>query len=986
MKAPWQAGVLLVSDTPAHEVAHEVSHQVEHEVAHEVVHQVVHELAARLARDGIELQHAASADAVAALSGAVRAGSPPAVCVLADVPAPLALARALRRVWTGALLLACPAQALPALRRQMGYMPLLGPNVMLLDAGDPALAGEIVRAVQAEGRARQLRTTLQRANATLAPGAGNSAGIGAGGFQRLATAERYLARFLEQSAEAIVGLDQQDRVLYWNDAAARLLHLSAREARGRAVRDLPFWHADIGNALAQLHTGPEHAVAEVRAVRGTTVEVLEVALSAIADDHGAYAGAMLLLRDVSERHRQLALERSRSSEAISVANSRYRHLATLFDRAPGFLAVTRGPGHVFELANRAYLDTFGDRALLDRTMHDAFPELRDQAFLALRDEVYRTGEPFVGRDVPVGVRLRPDAALAQRYLDFVYQPLKGKEGRVWGIFCQGNDVTEQKLMRDELVAHQNELERLVAERTAELEEAQAALLHAQKLEAIGKLTGGVAHDFNNILQILRANLELLAREVDTADGPAKRVASAMVAVDRGTRLTAQLLAFARRQPLRPEPVDLAVVVRGLDDMLRRALGEAIDIDTVVGTALWATPVDRAQMENVLLNLAINARDAMDGAGRLTIELVNVELDRDYAARQDDLQPGQYVMLAVSDTGHGMSPAVLARAVEPFFTTKPEGEGTGLGLSMAYGFLKQSGGHLKIYSEPGKGTSVKLYLPRTFEAPLEPARAPGITVRGGHETILVVEDDADVRAVVTDGLTELGYTVLQAPHPEAALAVLQSGAPIDLLFTDVVMPGTLRSPELARIARAMLPGIAVLFTSGYTQNAIVHAGRLDPGVELLSKPYSRQQLALQVREVLDRHAVTPPAPGPDPGLAPGPAAEPAAEPARRKVLVVEDNDDGRELLCEMIGFLGYEATGASSGEEALPLLEASHILLTDIGLPGMSGLDLARRAHREHPGVRIVFASGGARPEVDFPCGAIRKPFSMEQLEEALGGR
>ncbi|WP_338761117.1 response regulator [Massilia sp. METH4] len=922
------------------------------------------DLATTLERTGIALTHVAPGGAVAALSAAVQRGDPPTVCVVAGAgngTEPLPMIRSLRRSWAGPVLLACPPERLPDVQRQLSYSPMLGPHVTLVEDDGATLAGEIVKAVQSEVRSRQLRATLQRANAALAPAAAVT-----GSFQRLATAERYLARFLEKSAEAIAGLDGGNRVLYWNEAATRLLGLDAREARGLPAQQLPFWNEDLEGALASLRAGSDHGVIEVHGMGGSRLDVLEVALSAITDDHGGYAGAMLLLRDVSARHRELAQERSRSIAALSVANSRYRHLATLFDRAPGFLAVTRGPDHVFELANRAYLSTFGSRALLDRPMHEAFPELRDQPFLRMRDEVYRTGEPRIGHDVPVRVRVRPGGELVERFLDFVYQPLTGKDGRVWGIFCQGNDVTEQKRMRDQLMAHQNELERLVAERTGELQNAQAALLHAQKLEAVGKLTGGVAHDFNNILQILRANLELLAQEVGNAEGPAKRLDSAMLAVDRGTKLTTQLLAFARRQPLRPEPVDLAVVVRGLDELLRRALGEAVVIDTVVENPLWATLVDRTQMENVLLNLAINARDAMGGTGRLTIELSNVELDRDYAARQEDLAPGQYVMLAVSDTGSGMSPEVLARAVEPFFTTKPEGEGTGLGLSMAYGFMKQSGGHLKIYSEPGKGTAVKLFLPRTLQAPLVQPVHHDDAVRGGSETILVVEDDADVRAVVTAQLGELGYTVLQAPHPEAALAVLQSGARIDLLFTDVIMPSNLRSPELARLASALLPGIGVLFTSGYTQNAIVHAGRLDPGVELLSKPYSRQQLALRVRHVLDRRPdVTPPA------------------PPQRRVLVVEDNDDGRELLCEMIGMLGCHAEGAGSAEEAVGRLGEVDVLLTDVSLPGMSGIELARRAHRDYPRLRIVFASGGTRPEVEFPTAAIRKPFTMAELQEVL---
>ncbi|MEO8151970.1 MAG: PAS domain-containing protein [Rhizobacter sp.] len=396
--------------------------------------------------------------------------------------------------------------------------------------------------------------------------------------------------------------------------------------------------------------------------------------------------------------------------------------------------------------------------------------------------------------------------------------------------------------------------------TADREAAQAlraselALQQAQKMEAIGQLTGGVAHDFNNILQVISANLHLLSRETSGNERATKRVASALASVGKGAKLASHLLAFGRRQPLEPLVVNIGRLVSGMEEMLRRTLGESIEVETVVSGGLWNCFVDPAQVENAILNLAINARDAMDGVGKLTIETVNATLDDDYALDNRDVQPGQYVMLAVSDTGAGMAADVLAKAFEPFFSTKPEGKGTGLGLSMVYGFVKQSGGHARLYSEVGHGTTVKVYLPRSNEAVIGTAAPPVIdSIEGGSETILVAEDDEGVRLTVVEMLLSMGYRVLSAKDAESALAVLQAGARVDLLFTDVVMPGPLSSPELARQARKILPGISVLFTSGYTENAIVHGGRLDAGTDLLSKPYSELALARKVRSVL---AITP----------------------------------------------------------------------------------------------------------------------------------
>jgi CheY-like chemotaxis protein len=298
-------------------------------------------------------------------------------------------------------------------------------------------------------------------------------------------------------------------------------------------------------------------------------------------------------------------------------------------------------------------------------------------------------------------------------------------------------------------------------------------------------------------------------------------------------------------------VNIGRLVGGMEDLLRRSIGEGVEMETVVSPSLWNAFADPTQVENAVLNLAINARDAMDGIGKLTIEVRNSHLDHDYSQQNPGVDPGQYVMLAVSDTGSGMPPELIERVFEPFFTTKAEGKGSGLGLSMVYGFTKQSGGHVKIYSEVGEGTTVRLYLPRVHESEDVAAGPELVEAGGGSETILVVEDDAEVRTIATEMLRELGYKVLTAKDAASAVPILESGMKIDLLFTDVVMPGPIRSPELARKAKELIPGIAILFTSGYTENAIVHGGRLDPGVNLLTKPYSRQALAMRIRDALKR---------------------------------------------------------------------------------------------------------------------------------------
>ncbi len=396
------------------------------------------------------------------------------------------------------------------------------------------------------------------------------------------------------------------------------------------------------------------------------------------------------------------------------------------------------------------------------------------------------------------------------------------------------------------------LEEQVRQRTADLIKNAEALRQAQKMEAVGQLTGGIAHDFNNLLQVIVGNLEILTRNLPEEMARLRRAtAQAMSGAKRAGALTQRLLAFARRQPLNPKPVSANTVVQGMSDLLQRAVGETIQVEIVGAGGLWSTEVDPNEFENALLNLAVNSRDAMPSGGKLTIETSNGHLDEAYAARHAEVTPGQYVVVSVTDTGSGMDEPVMSRVFEPFFTTKAEGKGTGLGLSQVYGFVKQSGGHVKLYSEPGRGTTVRIYLPpRKGAEQAEDVQDSTLAPEASGETILVVEDDPDVRSYSVLALQELGYGVIECGDGPSAVNILE-GRTVDLVFTDVVLPGGMTGAEIAARARELRPGIKILFTTGYARNAIVHHGRLDRGVQLITKPFTVDDLAVKVREVLDQ---------------------------------------------------------------------------------------------------------------------------------------
>jgi PAS domain S-box-containing protein len=442
------------------------------------------------------------------------------------------------------------------------------------------------------------------------------------------------------------------------------------------------------------------------------------------------------------------------------------------------------------------------------------------------------------------------------------------EGRAVRVVGVNADVTERKRAVAQLRAFTETLEERVWERTRALEaenearkKAEEALRQAQKMEAVGQLTGGVAHDFNNLLTIIQGGLDMIGRQLATLDNSAAaaRMARgkdmAVEGVRRAAKLTNRLLAFARQQPLDPSTIDANKLVAGICELLRRTLGEAVVLETVLAGGLWRTNVDANQLENALLNLGVNARDAMPSGGKVTIETANCHLDEAYVGGlTEPLAAGQYVMIAVADSGVGMDRSTLERAFEPFFTTKGVGKGTGLGLSQVYGFVRQSAGHVRIYSEIGEGTTVKIYLPRhlgpeeqaaEISRPSEPGRAIGA------ETVLLVEDDDALRAYGIELLNDLGYSAVAAANAADALEIIDRGHKIDLLFTDVVMPGGMNGRELADEAGRRRPGLKVLFTTGYTRNAIVHQGRLDPGLQMIGKPFTYQELGTRIRAILDR---------------------------------------------------------------------------------------------------------------------------------------
>ena len=505
----------------------------------------------------------------------------------------------------------------------------------------------------------------------------------------------------------------------------------------------------------------------------------------------------------------------------------------------------------------------------------------------------------------------------------------------------------------------------------ERRQAEQQLRQAQKMEAIGQLTGGVAHDFNNLLQVVKGNLDLLASELSAIMTPAidRRLRDAMSGADRGAKLTRQLLAFSRRQPLTPKPTDIGALVMSMADLFDRTLGETIEVEISRDAGHWTALVDSAQLENAVLNLAINGRDAMPDGGKLSISVRHLP-----AAGERD----ERIEIAVTDVGAGMSKALLARVFEPFFSTKPEGRGTGLGLPQVQGFIEQSHGSIDIESAPGRGTIVRLILPRSaIAAAAEPEREiEDEPTAGQGERILLLEDDDAVRRAVADLVTSLGYRVTTASSTREGVAALERGDRFDLLLSDVVMPGAPTPPDFARLAREIQPSLKVLFMSGYAENVIVHQGRVDADVHLLEKPYRKDQLARKLKQLL-----------PD---APQDAAPAPTAPLR--ILMVEDEPLIAMSVSDLLASFGHTVTEAKNAAAARAAFDSGKpfdVVLTDLGLPDMDGAALAEVLRRERPGVPIVFATGRDDFVAPFalaqggPTLVMTKPFDGETLRSTL---
>jgi PAS domain S-box-containing protein len=626
---------------------------------------------------------------------------------------------------------------------------------------------------------------------------------------------------------AIFMLDTNGLVRTWNKGAERLKGYAADEIIGKPFstfytpedrqKDLPV------KALATAAETGRFATEGWRVRKDGSRFWALVVLDAIRDDEGALVGFAKVTRDITERQQ--------AHNDLVESERRYRRLVeavvdyAIFQLDPSGHVATWNPG-----AER--IKGYPAEEIIGRHFSTFYtPEdlEKDVPKLALREAAEK------GRFEAEGWRLRKDGT--RFWASVVIDRITDESGAIVGFAKVTRDLTERKQAEEEL------------------HRVQEQLVASQKLEAVGQLSGGIAHDFNNLLMIVLGNLENAERHSRNVGGPNlhRALANAKRGAQRAAALTSRLLAFSRRQALDPKPINLNSFLGGLQEFLQRTLGERIEVQSVGSAGLWQIEADVNHLESTIVNLAINARDAMPDGGKLTIEAANVSADEDYSRVNPELAAGQYVAICVSDTGSGMTPEVLNHAFEPFFTTKEPGQGTGLGLSQVYGFVKQSGGHVKIYSEVGEGTSIKMYFPRHAGSAQPSSEEADEFVPEGVavETILVVEDDADLRTYVSDVLRDLNYRILSAASAQAALTILlQEHQHVDLLLTDVVMPG-INGRELGRRAQQIRPKLRILYMTGYSRNAVVHQGRLDEGIDLLEKPVTQARLALKIRELLDR---------------------------------------------------------------------------------------------------------------------------------------
>jgi PAS domain S-box-containing protein len=627
---------------------------------------------------------------------------------------------------------------------------------------------------------------------------------------------------------AIYMIDLQGLILSWNSGAVRLKGYSAEEIIGKSFSN--FYTPE--DRAAGLHEKALGLARETGRFAGEGWRVRKdgsrfwasVVIDAIRDEKGELIGFAKVTRDVTDRQEAQA--------SLLASERRYRVLIeAVVDYA------------IFQLDATGVVTTWNPGA--QRIKGYTPEEIIGQHFSRFyTEEDRKAGIPqralqqagTTGRFEAEGLRVRKDGSTF--WASVVIDPIRDPTGRLIGFAKVTRDITE----------------RIEAQRR--LKETQDQLAASQKLEAVGQLSGGIAHDFNNLMMIVLGNLESAqryVRQMDINPNLQRALNNATRGAQRAAALTSRLLAFSRRQALDPKPINVNSFLSGSVEFLQRSLGEQIEIEAVGSAGLWQIEADVNHLESALVNLAINARDAMPNGGKLTVEAANVFADDEYSRKNLEIAAGQYVVICVTDTGVGMSPDTLKHVFEPFFTTKEAGHGTGLGLSQVYGFVKQSGGHVKIYSEVGQGTTIKIYLPRYLGKDAEGSDEHESILEEGEatETILIVEDDADVRTYLSDVLRGLKYRVISASNAEAALSIISSDVrSVDLLLTDIIMPG-INGRDLGKRAQEMRPDLKVLYMTGYSRNAVVHQGRLDEGVNLLQKPVSQAELAHRVRLVLDR---------------------------------------------------------------------------------------------------------------------------------------
>ena len=796
------------------------------------------------------------------------------------------------------------------------------------------------------------------------------------------------ASILDAINGGIIVLDRSGRVVLWNAWMRVSSGIAADEARGKLLGEI-FPQAALSRLLAAIATALTSGASTVIThalnpallplqTRSRQALLHDITVSSIGD--ASPSGCAIAITDVTAATRRVRYLRDQQ-------DARYDAVVA---SAPDIIITVDEDGLV-QFANPAAHARFGrvESSLVGTSAAHLFETQSEWAALWLGAiDGAGAGQSKGVIAARMGAELRHFEASASRWRSgarlFATVILRDVTERRAMVAALRHSEGEARNAAAALTELNRTLEERVQARTAQLIKAETALRHSQKMEAIGNLTGSIAHDFNNLLHVISGNLHLLKHYVGGNPAAEKRVQIALDGVSRSAKLSSQLLAFGRRQPLAPKVINLGRFIRDMEDLIRKAVGEGVAVRTAIGEGLWNTLVDPGNVENALLNMAINARDAMEGQGDLTIAASNVMLESDHATTHEAITRGEYVMVAVSDTGSGMSAEIIEQAFEPFFTTKPQGKGTGLGLSMVYGFVKQSGGHINIESAPGQGSTIRLYLPRSTQGEVALDEAESIPAVGGNEMILVAEDDEHVRETVVAMLSDLGYRVLKAKDAQSALSIIESGMPIDLLFTDVIMPGPLKSTELARKARERMPNLAVLFTSGYTEDAF--AGSEAVGVDLLSKPYSRDTLAVKLRQTLadaarqkSRIVTSAYASGARPANATG-------KPIR--VLVCEDNADMRDTTVDMLLAMGHHAVSASDASTALSILTSNpiDILLTDVGLPDMPGAILAGQARSRFPGLNVIFAMGEVTDEDTDALGTARtliKPYTFEQLAAAI---